>query len=113
VIITNETLKPIKKSGKALCTLISKSIATRNYVILPHANLRKIDRSITDIDILDILENKNNRKRKRNKVKDSYVDGFFDWKYCIEGNDLDKSTKIRLIISFNEDSDLLIITVIR
>ena len=54
-----------------------------------------------------------NRKRKRNKSKDSYTDGFSDWKYCIEGQDVDENNKIRIIVSFNEDSNLLIITVIR
>lgn len=63
------------------------------------------------MDVLDILENKKNRNRKRNKRKDTYTSGYQDWNYCIEGNDLDE-LKIRVIISF--DSELmLVITVIR
>ena len=104
--------KPAKKTDKELWALIEKCTTDKDYIILPHAKKRQIDRHITDIDILDILENKENRKRKRNKKKDEYKDGFIDWKYCIEGLDLDEETKIRIIISFDE-SNLLVITVVR
>lgn len=103
--------KPIKKSDGALWHLISEALLNANYVFVNHAKKRLTDREITDIDVLDILENKEKRKRKRNKLKDTYTEGFNDWKYCIEGLDLDKN-KIRIIISFDIEL-LLIITVIR
>lgn len=105
--------KPVKKADKELWAIIEKCIADKDYFILPHAKQRQSDRNITDIDILDILENKKNRKRKRNKKKDTYTDGFLDWNYCIEGQGLDKENKIRIIVSFNEESNLLVITVMR
>lgn len=111
-MVKSKNEKPVKKTDKELFAIIEKCTADKDYIILPHAKKRQIDRNITDIDILDILENKGNRKRKRNKKKDEYEDGFIDWKYCIEGLDLDEETKIRIIISFDE-SNLLVITVIR
>jgi hypothetical protein len=104
--------KPVKKTDKELWGIIEKRIADGDYIILPHAKKRQIDRSITDIDVLDILENKKDRKRKRNKKKDIYTEGYLDWNYCIEGQDLDDENKIRIIVSFDE-SNLLVITVIR
>jgi hypothetical protein len=104
--------KPIKKSDKELWALIENNITNGNYIFLSHAKKRQKDRKITDIDVLDILENKEKRKRERNKRKDSYSAGFSDWKYCIEGFDLNEEHKIRIIVSF-EKLNLLIITVIR
>ena len=66
---------------------------------------------MTDIEVLDILENKSNRRRKRIKSKDTYTHGHQDWNYCIEGHDID-GQKIRIIISFNSRL-MLVITVIR
>lgn len=111
-MVKNKSGKPVKKTDKELWAMIEKCISNNDYIIKVHAKKRQIDRSITDIDILDILENRRNRQRKRNKKKDTYTDGYFDWNYCIEGRDLDKD-RIRIIVSFNEESDLLVITVIR
>lgn len=103
--------KPHKKTDKELWNIIAQKIESGDYVFLSHARKRLMDRNITDIDVLNILENRNDQKRKRNKSKDTYISGYNDWNYCIEGTHLDKR-KIRVIISF--DSELmLIITVIR
>lgn len=103
--------KPNKKTDLELWNLLADKICNGNYFFLAHAKERLKDRNVTDIDVLDILEDKNNRKRRRNKSKDVYMPGYQDWNYCIEGNDLD-GKKIRVIISFNEDL-MLVITVIR
>lgn len=71
--------KPTKKPDKELWALIEEKIQSGSYLFLPHAKKRQKDRSITDIDVLDILENKVKRKRQRNKRKDSYTEGFMDW----------------------------------
>lgn len=105
--------KPVKKTDKELWVIIEQNITDKQYIIMPHAKGRQATRNITDIDILDILENKGNRKRKRNKGKDKYEDGYIDWNYCIEGLDLDEEKKIRIIISFDKESNLLVITAIR
>src|SRR5689334_8013724 len=103
--------KPNKKTDAELWALIAKMIPNGNYIFLRHAHNRLKDRNVSDIDVLDILENKLNRKRKRNKSKDVFLPSYSDWNYCIEGNDLD-GKKIRTIISF-DDELMLVITVIR
>ena len=50
-------------------------------------------------------------KRKRNKKKDRYEIGDDDWKYAIEGQNIDKA-KMRIVLTFTEDM-MLIITVIK
>ncbi len=104
--------KPTKKSDKELWNLIEQQIRNGNYLFLPHAKKRQKDRSINDYEVLEILINKVNRKRQRNKRKDIFIKGFQDWNYCIEGLDVDEN-KIRIIISFEKEVTLLIITVIR
>ena len=103
--------KSHKRTDAELYSLIETKIAHQAYVFLNHAKQRLRDRSIIDIDVLDILEGKKGRNRKRNKSKDKYEPGYDDWNYCIEGSNLDK-TKIRVIVSF-DDENMLIITVIR
>jgi len=103
--------KPDKKSDRELWNLMAEKIFRGDYVFVKHAIQRLTDRNINDIDVLDILENKEGRRRKRNKRKDTYMTGMQDWKYCIEGNDVD-GHKIRIIITFDVEL-LLVITVIR
>ncbi|MBS0359103.1 MAG: DUF4258 domain-containing protein [Proteobacteria bacterium] len=103
--------KPIKKTDSELNQLLAKKIPAGEYVFLKHARERLIDRNISDLDVLDILEGKIGYKKNRNKIKDKYVDGKQDWNYCFEGCNID-GIEIRIIISF--DGNLMpIITVIR
>lgn len=97
-------------SDRDLYSRIGQSIDNRNYIFLKHAKQRLEERQITDIDGLDILEGKAGRKRLRNKKNDSYQSGQAEWKYCIEGINLD-GLPIRIIISF-EKGYMPIITVI-
>ena len=103
--------KPRKKTDKELWELIPQKIVKREYSISKHARSRQKNRNILDIDVLDILENKSGCKRKRNKSKDIYTEGYEDWNYCIEGYDLERQ-KIRLVISFDKNL-MLVITIIR
>ena len=93
---------PKKKTDKELFGLLDEKIAARDYVFKKHARQRQKDRSISDLEVLDILEGKAKRDRHRNKTKDKYEQGKNDWNYCVEGQNLDKK-KIRVIISFEED----------
>lgn len=103
--------KPEKRKDAALWRRIVELIENGKYIFVTHAQARLIERNVSDMEVLDILENKRNRKRKRNKIKDSYTAGYLDWNYCVEGLDLDGG-KIRIIISLADDA-MLIITVIR
>lgn len=105
----SQNKKPEKKSDTKLFELIEKSIKNVEYVFLPHAKTRLAGRIILEPVVLDILEGKLGRKRKRNKKKDSFKEGYKDWNYCIEGVDPDNK-KIRIILSFDEKT-MPIITV--
>lgn len=102
-------MKPKKKTDKVLFGLLEEKIANAEYVFKKHAKQRQIDRTISDLDVLNILVDKNKRNRHRNKKKDKYEEGREDWNYCVEGQNLDKK-KIRIIISF-QDNMIPIITV--
>ena len=107
----SKSTKPAKKSDAMLFDLLVKKIKKWSYVFLKHAKKRLKDRNINDLSVLDILENKPGRRRKRNKSKDKYEVGHQDWNYCIEGYNLD-NLKIRIIVSFIDDL-MAIITMIR
>ena len=107
--------KPSKKTDQELFALIEQKIKERNYLFVRHAKERQTERNISDLDVLNILEGKPGYARKRNKSKDSYESNYIhdkpqDWKYCIEGKDIDER-KIRIILTFTDDL-MPIITVI-
>lgn len=102
---------PEKLSDDVLFAFIEKKILDDDYIFVNHAKQRLIEREILDIEVLDILEDKPTRKRKRNKKKDSFHMKHLSWNYCIEGKNID-GEKIRIIITFNQNF-LLIITVIK
>ncbi len=107
--------KPSKKSDIELFALIEKKIQERKYIFLKHAQERQKQRNISQLDVLNILEGKRGFGRKRNKRKDSYDSDFIyekpqDWKYCIEGKDIDDKD-VRIILTFT-DNLMPIITVI-
>lgn len=107
--------KPSKKTDQELFSLIEQKIKERNYIFVKHAKERQQQRNISDLDVLNILEGKSGYERKRNKSKDSYESNYIhekpqDWKYCIEGKDID-GKKVRIILTFTDDL-MPIITVI-
>lgn len=107
--------KPSKKTDRELFISIERKIKEKNYVFVKHAQERQQQRHISDLDVLNILAGKSNYERKRNKRKDSYESNHLsekpqDWKYCIEGKDIDKK-RIRIILTLTDDL-MLIITVI-
>ncbi len=108
--------KPIKKTDKELFTLIEEKITQKEYIFLSHANQRMRERKISELDVIYLLSGKKGYNRKRNKKKDifelfSICEKSQDWKYCIEGNDID-GRSLRVIITFTEDL-MPIITVIK
>lgn len=108
--------KPIKKTDKELFILIEQKIKEGSYIFLSHAKQRLVERHISDLDVINVLSGKKGCERTRNKKKDTYDAGPFgdlasDWKYCIEGQDVD-ANKLRIIVTFTEEL-MPIITVIR
>lgn len=107
--------KPPKKTDTELFALIEEKIQEGKYIFKVHAKERQTQRNISQLDVLNILEGKKSFGRKRNKRKDSYDSNFIyekpqDWKYCIEGKDIDNKD-VRIILTFTDDF-MLIITVI-
>lgn len=99
--------KPIKKTDKELFLIIEEKIKQGNYVFLQYAKQRLKERHITELDVIYLLSGKKGYERKRNKRKDIYesfslTDKPQDWKYCIEGRDIDHN-KLRIIITFTDD----------
>lgn len=106
---TQETVKPLKKNDESLFELITRSISDGSYVFTNHAVKRTEERMILEVTVLDILEGKAGRKRRRNKSRDKYERNAFDWNYCIEGRDFD-GRAVRIILTF-EGNLMPIITV--
>lgn len=107
--------KPSKKTDQELFALLEQKIKERNYIFVKHAKERQQQRNISNLDVLNILEGKSGYDRKRNKNKDSYESNYIhekpqDWKYCIEGKDID-GKRVRIILTFTDDL-MPIITVI-
>ncbi|HDV5785689.1 TPA: DUF4258 domain-containing protein [Legionella pneumophila] len=110
------SLKPIKKTDKELFVLIESKINQGKYIFLKHAKQRIKERNVSDLDVISLLLGKKGYERKRNKKKDLYEPSSIselalDWKYCIEGCDID-GKPLRVIITFTDDL-MPIITVIR
>lgn len=108
--------KTNKKTDKDLFALMEKKIKQGNYVFLPHSRKRLAERNISELDVIRILSGDKSYGRKRNKKKDTYEhpsisDLAQDWKYCIEGHDID-GIGLRIIVTFT-DNLMPIITVIK
>lgn len=108
--------KPTKKTDKELFSLIEEKIKCGSYVFLPHSKKRLNERNISELDVIRLLSGEKGYGRKRNKKKDTYehpsiCDVAQDWKYCLEGHDID-GISLRVIITFSDDL-MPIITVIR
>ncbi len=108
-------IKPSKKTDSELFALIEQKIKQRNYIFVKHAKERLQQRNISDLEVLNILEGKSGYDRKRNRRKDSYEFTYThktsqDWKYCIEGKDID-GRKIRIILTFTDNLMPIIIVI--
>lgn len=95
--------------------LVEAKISEGKYIFTHHAQMRVVERAVSDLDVINILSGKKGYSRTRNKSKDKFESSFAisteDWKYCFEGCDID-GNKIRIILTFTEDW-MPIITVIR
>ncbi len=69
-----------------------------------HAIERKAERNITLPEIIHVL-----RTGRHEKSKDHFEKAFNTWNYAIRGKTIDEM-ELRVIVSFDEEKDLLIIT---
>ena len=83
-----------------------KCIEEGRYTATYHAKVRQIERMVPLPDVLHAIEN-----GRREKKRDRYDEAYKSWSYSIRGKATDKRD-LRIVISFDEDTELLIITVI-
>lgn len=76
------------------------------YVATFHAECRQMERDITLLDALHVINN-----GYREPKHDQYKEEWKAWNYAVRGQTL-QGDSIRVIISFDENEKLLIITVI-
>lgn len=87
-----------------LLALIRSCLETGRYRETVHAVYRKQQRKILLPEILDVLHNGHHEKRK-----DKFDEQYDEWNYAIHGNTA-TGDDIRVIVSFDRERDLLIIT---
>jgi len=61
--------KPVKKIDRELFNLIERKINQKEYIFLNHAQKRQLERGISDLDVLNILDGKSGYGRTRNKKR--------------------------------------------
>lgn len=88
-----------------LLDLIRSRVMIDRFVTTVHANERQFQRFITLQQIKYVLCNGHHEKSK-----DKFDEEFSAWNYAIRGRTFD-DIDLRVIVSFDEESDLLIITV--
>lgn len=76
--------KLLKIDEKLLLDNVKKSIATGDYIILPHARIRCTEREVSAADIEYALE-----RGKRIKMRDRFDKALQRWSYAYEGSSID------------------------
>lgn len=96
--------KPAKLDN--VLELAKKCIDAGNYLPTFHAECRQLERNITLLDALYVIKH-----GYREPKHDQYKVEWQSWNYALQGTTLQNET-VRVIISFDETTRLLIITVI-
>lgn len=83
---------------------IRNCLSSGTYRDTFHAIERKAERNITLPEIIHVL-----KTGRHEKSKDHFEEVFNTWNYAIRGKTID-GLELRVIVSFDEERDLLIIT---
>lgn len=97
-------VNPRPKKIENLLELIRKCISSGKYRDTTHAKKRKLERGIILPEIIHVLN-----YGRHEKSKDWFDEAFSAWNYAIRGLTLDERD-LRVIVSFDKERDLLIIT---
>jgi hypothetical protein len=92
------------KKIEHLIERIKNCIDSGTYRETVHAALRKNQRNITLPEIILVLTT-----GRHEKSKDLFDEAFNAWNYAVEGQTVD-GLDLRVIVSFDDERDLLIIT---
>ena len=86
--------------------LVKACVVAGNYLDTRHADARQSERSINRLEVIYVLKNGHHEKKK-----DEFKEEFNAWNYAIRGKTFDKR-ELRIAVSFDETTRLLIITAI-
>ena len=103
----NLTKKKRPERIKDVLTKIRQCVEEGNYRFTPHAFTRQNERNITLPEVLHVLKNGYEDKRKT-----SFNDEQNTWKYAISGKTIRDEIDMRIIVAFDENN-MIIITVMR
>lgn len=76
------------------------------YLDTRHGSERQVERRITRPEVLYVLKNGHREKRK-----DKFDEFYQAWNYAVRGKTVDRR-ELRIIVSFDEQSGMMIITAI-
>ena len=88
--------------------IVRECIENGRYLDTRHATDRQNERSITRLEILDVL-----RRGRHVPSRDRYEEAYGDlgWSYAIEGKTID-NRPLRVIVAFDTETKTLIVTAI-
>jgi hypothetical protein len=89
-----------------LLEVVRERATSGNYLLLEHARDRGEERGITEPEWLYVLKHGYHEKRK-----DQFDDFHRAWAYSIRGKTVD-GRDLRVVVSFDEDPTMLIVTLI-
>lgn len=96
-------VRPLKISN--VLHLIRKHAQSGEFIILPHASMRGVERSISVSDIVFVLTH-----GEHEADKDEFKEAFQSWNYSVRGLTVD-SRALRIAVAF-DNTDMLIVSVI-
>ncbi len=89
-----------------LMDVIRECLDRHRYLDTRHATDRQLERSITRPEVIYVL-----RGGHHEKSKDRFDEQYAAWNYSVRGRTVDRK-EIRIIVSFDESTGMLIITAI-
>jgi hypothetical protein len=91
---------------RSLIAQIRGCLDSGKYLVMPHARTREKQRKILRSEVIYVLRHGYHEKRK-----DKYDAQYQAWNYALRGYTIDRR-ELRIVVSFDDDRELLIITVI-
>jgi len=101
-----ETQRPPKRED--ILAIVHTCIEIGRYRDTRHSSDRRNERSITRLEILQVLKS-GHHVPKRDQYEEAYGD--LGWSYAIEGKTIDNRS-LRVIVAFDEETWTLIVTAV-
>ena len=94
------------KKIAALMATIKRCLETGNYIDSRHVLVRQSERMITRLELFYVLEHGFHEPKK-----DNFKPEYNEWNYSVRGKTFEERS-LRVIVSFDKKTQLLIITAI-